>query len=152
MGPEGVLYWELVREVLVIQARLSTMSVIKNEASRRNFILTAVRAQLEHRALWLYLLCDEARKHGLEWEAFASDAVMRCGLQHGAAFVGGGGAKSLKGLRKKLFTMPGRHVFEMKVRESTDDSLSIDFHYCPLVKAWQRQGLGDRLCELRFHR
>ncbi len=25
----------------------------------------AVREQLEHRALWLYLLCDEAGKRGL---------------------------------------------------------------------------------------
>ena len=24
--------------------------------------------------------------------------------------------------------------------ECTDDNLDIDFHYCPLVKAWQKQG------------
>lgn len=31
----------------------------------------------------------------------------------------------------------------MKIVESTDDKLSIDFHYCPLVKAWQKQGASD---------
>ena len=39
----------------------------------------------------------------------------------------------------------------MKIRECTDDNLSIDFHYCPLVKAWQKMGKTDeeiaRLCD-----
>ena len=40
----------------------------------------------------------------------------------------------------------------MKIRECEDDRLSIDFHYCPLVKAWQKQGCTDeeiaRLCDI----
>ena len=43
-------------------------------------------------------------------------------------------------------------VFEMKVLESTDDKLSIDFGYCPLVKAWQKAGCSDEeiamLCDI----
>lgn len=35
------------------------MSKVKNEATIKNPIVKAVREQLEHRALWLYLLCDE---------------------------------------------------------------------------------------------
>ena len=27
--------------------------------------------------------------------------------------------------------------------ECTDDNFDIDFHYCPLVKAWQKQGCSD---------
>lgn len=38
---------------------------IKNEAKLKNPLLVAIREQLEHRALWMYLLCDEARKKGL---------------------------------------------------------------------------------------
>ena len=34
-------------------------------------------------------------------------------------------------------------VYEMKIRSCTDDELFIDFHYCPLVKAWQKQGCSD---------
>jgi hypothetical protein len=34
----------------------------------------------------------------------------------------------------------------MTIVESTDDKLSIDFHYCPLVKAWQKQGCTDEQC------
>ena len=56
------------------------MSKVKNEATIKNPIVKAVREQLEHRALWLYLLCDEAGKRGLSWEDFGSAAVKRCGL------------------------------------------------------------------------
>ena len=34
-------------------------------------------------------------------------------------------------------------VFEMDIRQADDDHLYIDFHYCPLVKAWQKQGCSD---------
>ena len=40
----------------------------------------------------------------------------------------------------------------MDIIESTDDKLSIDFHYCPLVKAWQKAGCTDEeiamLCDI----
>lgn len=43
-------------------------------------------------------------------------------------------------------------VFEMDILESTYDKLSIDFHYCPLVKAWQNAGCTDEeiamLCDI----
>ena len=39
------------------------MSVV-NEPKLKNPLLMAIREQLEHRALWMYLLCDEAKKKG----------------------------------------------------------------------------------------
>lgn len=127
-------------------------SRITNEPSHKNALLQAIRAQLEHRAFWLYLLCDEAGRHGLAWEDFAPDAIKRCGLSQGAGLVQKGGTDSLKGLRKTLFIKAAQLVFEMDVKESTDDKLSIDFHYCPLVKAWQKAGCSDeeiaRLCDI----
>ena len=36
------------------------MSIVKNEPKYKNGLLQAIREQLEHRAYWLYLLCDEA--------------------------------------------------------------------------------------------
>lgn len=128
------------------------MSQIKNEPKIKNALLQAIRAQLEHRAHWLYLLTDEAKKKGLAPEEFAGEAIRRCGLSQGADLVKKGGTDSLKGLRKTLFTKPAQWVFEMKVLESTDDTLSIDFHYCPLVKAWQKAGCTDEeialLCDI----
>ena len=128
------------------------MSKVKNEAKYKNGLLRAIREQLEHRALWLYLLCDEAGKRGLDWKDFGSDAIKRCGLSQGANLVKKGKTDSLKGLKKTLFTKPAQFVFEMDILESTDDKLSIDFHYCPLVKAWQKAGCTDEeiatLCDI----
>ena len=128
------------------------MSKVKNDPKYKNALLQAIRAQLEHRAFWLYLLCDEAKKRGLDPRDFGSAAVKRCGLSQGADLVKKGKTDSLKGLRKTLFTKPAQLVFEMKILRCTDDHLDIDFHYCPLVKAWQRQGCSDEeICTLCDH-
>ena len=127
------------------------MSRIVNEPKNKFPLFVKVREQLEHRALWMYLLVDEAKKRGLD-DSFAEDAIKRCGLMHGAEHIAKSGTTSLKGLKKVLFTKSAQIVFEMNVVECTDDKLSIDFHYCPLVKAWQKQGCSDeeiaRLCDL----
>lgn len=128
------------------------MSKIVNEPRIKNKLITAIREQLEHRALWLYLLCDEAGKRGLDKMDFASAAIRRCGLSQGKSLVRKGKTKSLKGLKKTLFTKPAQWVFEMDVLESTDETLFLDFHYCPLVKAWQKAGCSDeeiaQLCDI----
>lgn len=111
-------------------------SIVKNEPRIKNKLIAAIREQLEHRALWLYLLCDEAGRRGLDWWDVGSAAIRRCGLGQGRRLVKKGNTRSLKGLKKTLFTKPAQWVFEMDVLESTDDKLSLDFHYCPLVKAW----------------
>ena len=119
------------------------MSKVKNEAKYKNPLLVAIREQLEHRAYWMYLLLDEAGKRGLDWKEFGEPAIRRCGLDHGMRHVKKGKTDSLKGLKKVLFTKPAQLVFEMDVLKSTDDELNIDFHYCPLVKAWQKAGCTD---------
>lgn len=128
------------------------MSNIKNIPKHTNKLIKAVRGLLEHRATWLYLLLDEAKKRGIETEEFAKAAVMRCGCFQGDNLTADAGTKSLKGLKKILFTLPARMVFEMKILACTDDHLDIDFHYCPLVAAWQSQGAADeqiaKLCDI----
>lgn len=128
------------------------MSKIQNEARIKNPIVKAVREQLEHRALWLYLLCSEAEKRGLDASDFGAAAVKRCGLYQGGELVKKGATSSLKGLKKTLFTKPAQWMFEMEIKSCTDDELFIDFHYCPLVKAWQKQGCSDaeisNLCDI----
>ena len=112
------------------------MSKIVNEPKIKNPIIVAVREQLEHRALWMYLLCDEAAKKGLKAEDYAPDAIYRCGLYQGGELrKKAGGGDSLKGLRKTLFSKAAQWVFEMDIKNCDDDHLDIDFHYCPLVKA-----------------
>ena len=59
------------------------MSIV-NEPKLKNGLLCSIREQLEHRALWMYLLCDEAKKKGLNPEEYAPEAIKRCGLYQGA--------------------------------------------------------------------
>ena len=128
------------------------MSKIVNEPKITNKVIAAVREQLEHRALWLYLLRDEAKKRGIDPNEFASDAVTRCGSIHGKRLIEKGKCDNMKGLKKTLFTKPAQWVFEMDVVKSTEKELFLDFHYCPLVKAWQKAGCSDeeiaQLCDI----
>ena len=119
------------------------MSKVKNEPKIKNALVKAVREQLEHRALWMYLLCDEAKKKGLPPEEYVPEAIRRCGIYQGGELVKKGGTTSLKGLKKHLFTKPAQWIFEMDVLQSADDQLYIDFHYCPLIAAWQKQNCTD---------
>jgi hypothetical protein len=123
-------------------------SIVKNEPKCKIKLLQKIREQLEHRAFWLYLLCDEAKKRGLDPKDFASAAVRRCGLSQGENLVKQGKTDSLKGLKKTLFSKFAQWVFEMDIKRCTDDNLDIDFHYCPLVKAWQKQGCSDEEIEI----
>ena len=122
---------------------------IKNNAKIKNPLIRSIRELLEHRALWMYLLCDEAKKTGLPPEESAPEAIKRCGIYQGAELrKKAGGGDSLKGLKKTLFSKFAQWVFEMDIKRCTDDNLDIDFHYCPLVKAWQKQGCSDEEIEL----
>jgi hypothetical protein len=133
---------------------------IKNTAKKNGFITRNLRNFFEHRALWMYFICDEARKMGIKPESFTPAAIRRCGIYHGmraltgkdaAARETGGQGGSCRLLRKKLFPSIGKMIFEMKFIKLDDDAFDVDFHYCPLVNAWQKQGCSDeeidRLCD-----
>lgn len=127
-------------------------SKIINEPKNKFPLIVAIRELLEHRALWMYLLCDEARKAGVDPALFAPKAIKRCGLFQGGALIDkGGGTFSLKSLKKGLFGKAAQMVFEMDVQEVSNDCFRLEFHYCPLVKAWQKQGATDeeiaQLCD-----
>ena len=51
------------------------MRRIVNEAKVKNPLIVGIREQLEHRALWMYLLCDEAEKHGRSRAAVTSRSL-----------------------------------------------------------------------------
>ena len=40
----------------------------------------------------------------------------------------------------------------MEIKESSETALAVDFHYCPLVNAWQSQNCADadieKLCDI----
>ena len=125
--------------------------MIVNESKETDYFVNLSRSHFEHRALWLLLLCREAEKKGLAWEDFALDAIAENGKIDGKALIEKGGP-TMRGLHTTLFTTDTQKIFDMDVKTVTDNELSINFHYCPLVKAWQDQGCTDkeigRLCDI----
>ncbi len=123
------------------------MAVIKNEAEKYmdDAAVSALRGAIEHRATWFYLLLDEARKRGLDWDDFARSAVGRCGHFHGEKKIKDK-CKDYENMTEFLKVFIGEEqakVLELEVAEETEDYLCMDFHYCPLVTAWQKLGCSD---------
>lgn len=117
---------------------------IKNEATINDPLINKLRAAIEHRATWMYMLMDEARKKGLDWDDFARKAIHRCGMFHGENKFKKEG--DLEKFSKMFADEDGARVFEMDVKESTGDKLYIEFHYCPLLSAWKKAGASDEDC------
>jgi hypothetical protein len=137
---------------------------ITNKPRKNGIKLRLLRNFFEHRALWFYFIYDEALKAGVRPEGFAPEAIRRCGIYHGMRAITGRDIEikspsvltdnardgnnqilhSCRLLKKKLFTSIGKAVFEMKFIKLGDDFFDVDFHYCPLVNAWKKQGCSDK--------
>ena len=129
------------------------MTVIINKPTIDEEHVIEMRNAYEHRATWMSLLLDEARKSGLDWDDFARKAIFRCGSFHGENLT----AKcpdisDLKEFAKVFSTPTSKKVFEMDVTKLSDDEFFVEFHYCPLVSAWVKQGFSDediaKLCDI----
>jgi hypothetical protein len=123
---------------------------ITNEATISEPHVSDMRAAIEHRATWMYLLMDEARKGGLAWDDFARKAVFRCGRFHGdGKFTK---TDDLKAFGKEFANELVKKIFEMDVVELTEDRFVVEFHYCPLVSGWKKQNASDEeiehLCDI----
>ncbi len=129
------------------------MADTQNAPEHESKLVAELRKAIEHRATWMYNLLKEAREQGLEWDDFAREAVRKTGCFHGQ-------------LRREKMEDPtdmrefstvfaagtSRDVFEMEVLEADEEKYYLDFHYCPLVKAWEKQGASpeeiEHLCNI----
>jgi hypothetical protein len=91
----------------------------------------------------------KACKDGLDKEGFTRRAIRRYGRFHGnKKYVH---TDSLEEFAASFLTENGKKIFEMDV-EVSEEKLVIDFHYCPLVAAWQKLTNDDKaiaqMCDL----
>lgn len=126
---------------------------IKNVPTIDEKNVNDMRSAFEHRATWMYLLLDEARKKGLDWDDFGRKAIFRCGCFHGDNFKASMHNPSDMIEFSKTFGVGTVHkVFEMEQLAADAEKFYLDFHYCPLVAAWQKQGCSDKeidhLCDI----
>ncbi len=116
-------------------------------------LVDEVRKAIEHRATWMYLLLKEARERGLGWDDFARPAIRETGCL--------GGQKRREQMKDpdsmlEFVTVfaggTSRMVFEMEVLAADAERYHLDFHYCPLVSAWEKLGASpeeiEGLCDI----
>lgn len=130
------------------------MAKISNNPKITNDELVNVnRSAIEHRAIWMGLTYMEGKKAGADAEKIARAAVAQTGRQHGVGFK----AKMKNPGKIKefadVFLIPlGIKTFEMEIKTKNDDTLEIQFHYCPLVAAWLKAGVPKeeipKLCDI----
>lgn len=128
------------------------MSYENNVPHLRNETVDATREISERRAATISQMVDQAQKHGLDDE-FAYDAVYGYGADNAKEF-----RKTMKKpdsfteFADSFGTDHNKDIYEMETVIKTDSELEIDFHYCPYVTQWVRQGKTEkqiaRLCEI----
>jgi hypothetical protein len=129
------------------------MDEIYTQEEHNHIVGAEVRKAIEHRATWMYLLLKEARDRGLEWDDFARPAVHKTGC------LGGQERRermqdpaSLSEFTAVFPSDTSRKVFEMEVLSADEERYYLDFHYCPLVRAWEKLGASpeeiDHLCDI----
>jgi hypothetical protein len=129
------------------------MENILSQAEHEEQIVLEVRKAIEHRAIWMYLLLKEARDRGLEPDDFARPAIYTAGC------LGGQERREKMHDPDSLAEFAGvfaagtsRKIFEMEVLEADEDKYYLDFHYCPLVSAWEKLGASpeeiQHLCDI----
>lgn len=123
--------------------------MIKNEPTKTNVRCELLRSAIEHRAVWGGLLIEEAKNQGIDCK-FAHEAIKKCGQFHGDHKYTK--TNDLKSFAPEFANKDVQDVFEMEIKESSDEHLHIDFHYCPLVAAWLKLGLPEseipELCDI----
>jgi hypothetical protein len=125
------------------------MSNIKNETRPTDEIGEVNRAQIEHRATWMGLIYDEMVKAGIDAEPIIRRAIKRCGQIHGEIIKKRcADPASCSDFRGAFLSELVIKTFDMRPISADADSLSVDFHYCPLVNAWQKLGFDDKTCDL----
>ena len=125
------------------------MSNTRNEPIPADETAKVNRAQIEHRATWMGLIYDEMLKAGIDAEPIIRRAIKRCGHIHGENIKKRcAGQYTCNDFRKAFLLDLSVKTFDMHPINADDDSLSVDFHYCALVSAWQKLGFDDKTCEL----
>jgi len=129
------------------------MNPISNTPTPQDRVTEEVRKAIEHRATWMYYLLQEAKKDGLDWDDFARRAVSRTGALHGDAKREKlQDPDSMLEFSQNFAGETSQKVFEMEVAARDENSYHLDFHYCPLVAAWQKLGASDeeieQLCDI----
>ncbi|MDR1030755.1 MAG: L-2-amino-thiazoline-4-carboxylic acid hydrolase [Treponema sp.] len=123
--------------------------MITNEAPATDELGLVNQRQIEHRATWMALIYTEMSQAGINPEPIIRRAIRRCGRIQGEGFKQRcGDASDCREFSRVFLPDISVKTFAMHPINAEQDSLAVDFHYCPLVTAWQKLGLSDATCAL----
>jgi hypothetical protein len=112
-----------------------------------------IRSAMIHRGVWMGFLLKEAKNRGLDWEQLGHSAIFEVGCIHGDAIKGRMDVPgSLVSFANTFFTEDLKKIFEVEVKELTEQVLRLEYGYCPLLSAWQQMGIEgemlEKLCDI----
>ena len=116
------------------------------------------RGAIGHRATWTGLTYTKAREAGMEEaaEKIIRQAITETGLIQGGEIKAkcpnpdsvSSFADTFLTPKYEEYAKTFERIFsgDWREEEQTDDRLDIEFHHCPLLKAWQDLGFDDATC------
>ena len=111
-------------------------------------VTNARRSAFELRATWMAEFYLEAKKDGIDLEPIMRRAIRKVGSRNGQAELDAqGGDLCVSCFGKNFMKVPGT-TFEMQPTRYSNGEFDVDFHYCPLLTAWQKLGLDQETCAL----
>ena len=113
-------------------------------------VVDILRGAIGHRATWTGLTYVKAKKSGKmdDAEAVIRDAVTETGEIQGAAIKSRCvDPQSVSCFTETFLTPNLLKAFEIEYKTKTEDRVDLEFHHCPLLKAWQDLGFDDATCE-----
>ena len=108
-----------------------------------------LRGAIGHRATWTGLTYVNAEKAGMAQEAekFIREAISQTGEGAGAAIKSRcADPQDVTSFTENFLTPTLVKTFEMEFKTKTEDRLDLEFHHCPLLKAWKDLGIDDATC------
>ncbi len=101
------------------------MSIKHNEPKFTDPATMACRGAVEHRATWMALLYDQAKKQGADAEKMCREAIRKCGHIHGDNMYKPQceDPESAADFGKAFFSGQGARNMEIDVLEATHDPL-----------------------------
>ena len=108
------------------------------------------RGAIGHRAIWTGLTYTKAREAGKaeETEKIIREAIVETGKIQGAEIKSKCQDPESVACFVETFLTPNVvRTFEVEFKTKTEDRVNLEFHHCPLLKAWQDLGFDDATCE-----
>lgn len=129
------------------------MSDTKTSSSITDEAVLMNRKAIEHRAIWMGLIYDEAEKAGIEIEQIMRKAIKRCGRIHGEGYKADcSDPNDCSSFKESFLSDLVIKTLEINNIEFNKEELKVEFNYCVLVNAWKKLGFSNeriaKLCDI----